>query len=88
MAQRPAPKGLEDSAQGFNPGNPPPKRCALKGRQIRYDKTHAENELAHVTSRPFSFQGEPVLLNIPRVETLGLEFGHFETVKPGEILDF
>jgi hypothetical protein len=33
-----APKGLEDSAQGFNPGNPPPRRCALKGRQIRCGK--------------------------------------------------
>jgi hypothetical protein len=29
-----APKGLEDSAQGFNPGNRPPRRRALKGRQI------------------------------------------------------
>jgi hypothetical protein len=38
---------------GFNPGNPPPRRCALKGRQIRRGKTHVENELAHVSSRPF-----------------------------------
>ena len=30
-----APEGLEDSAQGFNPGNRPPGRRALKGRQIR-----------------------------------------------------
>jgi hypothetical protein len=30
-----APKGLEDLAQGFNPGNRHPKRFALmKGRQI------------------------------------------------------
>jgi hypothetical protein len=29
-----APKGLEDSAQGFNPGNRRPERFALKGRQI------------------------------------------------------
>jgi hypothetical protein len=28
-----APKGLEDSAQGFNPGDPQNKRFALKGRQ-------------------------------------------------------
>jgi hypothetical protein len=28
-----APKGLEDSAQGFNPGNHRPERFALKGRQ-------------------------------------------------------
>jgi hypothetical protein len=45
------PKGQEDSAQGFNPGNPPPKRCALKGRQLGRNKTHAENELAHVDFR-------------------------------------
>jgi hypothetical protein len=30
-----APEGLQDSAQGFNPGNRPPGRRALKGRQIR-----------------------------------------------------
>ena len=30
-----APEGLQDSAQGFNPGNHPPGRRALKGRQIR-----------------------------------------------------
>jgi hypothetical protein len=29
-----APKGLEDSAQGFNPGNRHPEQRALKGRQI------------------------------------------------------
>ena len=28
-----APKGLEDSAQGFNPGNRRPERFALKGRR-------------------------------------------------------
>jgi hypothetical protein len=29
-----APKGQQDSAQGFNPGNRHPDRRALKGRQI------------------------------------------------------
>jgi hypothetical protein len=28
-----APKGLDDSAQGFNPGKPANKRFALKGRE-------------------------------------------------------
>jgi hypothetical protein len=28
-----APKGLQDSAQGFNPGNPQNKWFALKGRK-------------------------------------------------------
>jgi hypothetical protein len=32
------PKGLQDLAQGFNPGKQPPKRCALKGRQIERAK--------------------------------------------------
>jgi hypothetical protein len=41
------------SAQGFNPGKRPPGRRALKGCQIRRCKMHAENELAHVISRPF-----------------------------------
>src|ERR1700734_1000009 len=31
-----APKGLQDSAQGFNPGNRPPRRRALKGRQMEH----------------------------------------------------
>jgi hypothetical protein len=30
----PKPKGLYDSAQGFNPGNHPLKRFALKGREM------------------------------------------------------
>jgi hypothetical protein len=30
-----APKGLQDSAQGFNPGNSQNKRFALKGREMR-----------------------------------------------------
>jgi hypothetical protein len=28
-----APKGLQDSAQGFNPGNPQNERFALNGRE-------------------------------------------------------
>jgi hypothetical protein len=34
MDRGPAPQGLQDSAQGFNPGNPHNKRCALKGREM------------------------------------------------------
>src|ERR1700722_14935430 len=30
-----APKGIQDSAQGFNPGNPQNKWFALKGREMR-----------------------------------------------------
>jgi hypothetical protein len=35
-----APKGLEDSAQGFNPGNPEDKRFALKGREASSWMSH------------------------------------------------
>jgi hypothetical protein len=37
MDRRPFPQGLQDSAQGFNPGNPQNKRFALKlkGREMR-----------------------------------------------------
>ena len=39
MDRGPAPQGLQNSAQGsaqgFNPGNPPNKRFALKGREMR-----------------------------------------------------
>jgi hypothetical protein len=51
------PKGLQDSAQGFNQvstlGTIHKKCFALKGRQNRRDKTHVENGLDHVVSRPF-----------------------------------
>jgi hypothetical protein len=30
-----APQGLQNSAQGFNPGNPQNRRFALKGRERR-----------------------------------------------------
>ena len=33
-----APQGLQNSAQGFNPGNPQNKRFALKGREMRVPK--------------------------------------------------
>jgi hypothetical protein len=33
--QEPAPQGLQNSAQGFNPGNPQNKRFALKGREMQ-----------------------------------------------------
>ena len=32
----PAPKGLQDSAQGFNPGKPENKWFALKGRETNH----------------------------------------------------
>ncbi len=35
MDRGPAPQGLQDSAQGFNPGNPNNRRFALKGREMR-----------------------------------------------------
>ena len=35
MDREPAPQGLQNSAQGFNPGNPQNKRFALKGREMR-----------------------------------------------------
>ncbi len=35
MDRGPAPQGLQDSAQGFNLGNPQNKRFALKGREMR-----------------------------------------------------
>jgi hypothetical protein len=35
MAESDAPKGLKNSAQGFNPGNPSQNRFALKGREMR-----------------------------------------------------
>jgi hypothetical protein len=41
----PAPKGLEDSAQGFNPGNQPIKRFALKGREERANETYDNDTL-------------------------------------------
>jgi hypothetical protein len=36
MDRGPAPKGLQNLAQGFNPGNPQNKRFALKGERCAY----------------------------------------------------
>jgi hypothetical protein len=33
--EAPAPQGLQNSAQGFNPGNPQNERFALKRREMR-----------------------------------------------------
>jgi hypothetical protein len=80
---------LEDSAQGFNPGNRRPERFALKlkgrqieptnngkvgpivARQLRTLILRRSNrcELCRVSLSPF--QGELVILKVPRVETLG-----------------
>jgi len=44
-APKSLPEGLEDSAQGFNPGNRPPGRRALKGRQIRRRRNGREEHI-------------------------------------------
>jgi hypothetical protein len=80
-----ASKRLQDSAQGFNPGNHPPVRRALKGRQ-----DFPQWKIVSLTNKfPISyflfssirsafglrdlspFQGEPLDWMFPRVETLG-----------------
>jgi hypothetical protein len=51
-------RGREGSARGFNPGNPGPRRRALKGRQI--ERRHNTCQ----TCKHFSpFQGEPFVLD-------------------------
>ena len=71
------------SDQGFNPGNRPPVRRPLKGRQ-----NFPQREIVSLTNKcPISFsvafgahfglrdlspfQGEPLYWMFPRVETLG-----------------
>ena len=69
LGDRLAPKGQQDSAQGFNPGNYHPKRRALKGRQIKRANTGIIRHGNHPgTSRPFRAKR---ILWFPRVETLG-----------------
>ncbi len=43
MDRGPAPQGLQNSAQDFNPGNPQNKRFALKGREMRVTDEVAPN---------------------------------------------
>jgi hypothetical protein len=50
----PAPKGLELSAQGFNPGNPQNKWFGLKGREMRLPKSW----LVFATSGHFGAESE------------------------------
>jgi hypothetical protein len=56
------PKGLQSSAQGFNPGNRRPRVMRCKGARIRV-------RLVDVRLSPL--QGETWELDNPRVETLG-----------------
>ena len=61
-----APKGLEHSAQGFNPGNRTSLRIALKGLQIEGVNSRIKRLSI---SRPF--RARRSWWTIPRVETLG-----------------
>jgi hypothetical protein len=61
-----APKGLYDSARGFNPGEPAQTARALKGRQTEHGK-NARLPCNHLSP----FQGESLDWMVPRVETLG-----------------
>jgi hypothetical protein len=53
-----APKGPKDSARGFNPGDPGPRRRALKGRQIK--RCHNTGQTC---THLWPFQGEPFVLD-------------------------
>ena len=61
-----APKGLEDSAQGFNPENPQNKRFALKGRERRDYQLNlapiAAQELERITETCYNWILPPTLL--------------------------
>jgi len=54
MDGRPAPQGLQDSAQGFNPGNPQNKRFALqlKGREMRLPDELTNSDLLPQSQSP------------------------------------
>ena len=91
MERRPAPQGQQNSAQGFNPGKPSNKQCALKGRKVRVpDEAHTYGparvraqdwDLLQLdigplvrlvrTFDPAPLQGASLLVDDPRVETLG-----------------
>jgi hypothetical protein len=68
----PAPKGLEDSAQGFNPGNQPIKRFALKGREERAIKTYYNDTLLSCVVSTF---------DLPPLQGVSLG-GRFPGLKP------
>ena len=56
-----APKGLQDSAQGFNPGNRHPERRALKGRQIeRTNNVKASSNCVPRLNCAFTFSQKSV----------------------------
>jgi hypothetical protein len=59
-------RGREDSSRGFNPGNPGPRRRALKGRQMKRGHNTGQT-CTHLSP----FQGEPFVSMVPRVETPG-----------------
>ncbi len=61
-----APKGLYDSARGFNPGEPPKPHRALKGRQTE----HGEN-MRLLCNHLSPFQGESLEGMVPQGFNLG-----------------
>ena len=63
------PKGLEDSARGFNPGLPTQQGPALKGRQMLLPVFASMNETGIAFLPPL--QGGAVLLSVPGVKTPG-----------------
>ena len=69
-----APKGLWDSAQGFNPGsaqgfNPGNRIPPAKSREGAPDRTRNATHQSHRDLSPL--QGKSSYLMLPRVETLG-----------------
>ena len=87
MDQGPAPQGQQNSAQGFNPGNPHNKGFALKGRERRvldeartYCRASRSAQLGRAIGPASALLGRSIWRpfrarrswwTIPRVETLG-----------------
>jgi hypothetical protein len=60
-----APKGQQDSAQGFNPGYGILKRCALKGHKRRLGEFNGRLQSAARTHSGATFRAHPITLRYP-----------------------
>jgi hypothetical protein len=69
-----APKGLENSAQGFNPGNRHPERCALKGRQIKRTSNTAAESIFRLAGRGYwAVQPPSIRISVPVMKAASSE---------------
>jgi hypothetical protein len=82
-----APKGQQDSAQGFNPGLGVLKRCVLKGHQIRRSQPERTSifPCANLPNSGATFRAHPFEIAYPGLKPRAESLSPFGTKSPPPI---